>query len=242
MRPRAQRSPWEGAREEELAEPLLPRWFVLLALATVPVAIGVGIWALVGFGGGEVAVAERRPPPDGPLTTAVGAYNVGDLPARPVEVSCAFLQGIQAGGTQADRERIGDAVQSLCEVTVPGDAARRLQAFAQADGVVRFAQFAATGVDSTLDTSADPPVVLVNARLARAGTDPRWIAPLLVHDVTWLEREPGLAEAAVEAREMEAAICERLFTDTRPSRACDDAAAVLALPDPLAALTDAGFR
>lgn len=241
---RPSRSPYEGARVEELEEPLLPRWFVLLALGAVPVAIGVLVWAFLAFGPEEVSVAARRPVPveGSGLSTAVGERNVGDLDPLAVPAECPLVEGIMAGGTSADVERISAGVNALCEVTVPGGAAERLGTFAGAGGVVRFAQFEATGVDSTLDLGGEVPVVLVNARLAQPSTDPRWISPLLVHDVAYVELEPGLASAELEARTAEDRICGQLFTEDRPSRACDDAAALLALPDPLGALQEAGYR
>lgn len=242
-RVREPRAPYAGARVEELEEPLLPRWFVLLLLAAIPVAIGVAIWAFVVFGTDEVPAAERRPPPsaDGSLTTNVGGFNVGELAPERLSPSCGFLQGIRAAGTGTDRERIATAVEALCEVRLPTAAGPRLGAFADAGGVVRFAQFQATGVDSSMEVSGDPPRILLNARFARDDTDPLWIAPLLVHDTTYLELSPGSASAALEAREHEAAVCAELFAESRPSRACEDAAAVLELLDPLRALESAGF-
>lgn len=237
-------SVYEGARTGELEDPLLPRWFVLLGLAAIPAAIGVLIWAFVAFGPEEVPVAARRPPPveGSTLTTAVGDLNVGDLDPLELAPGCSLLEGIRAGGTAGDIDRIGQAVDELCELVLPGDIARRLQAFAQAGGVVRFAQFEATGVDSTLDTAGEVPLVLVNARLARGGTDPLWIGPLIVHDTTWLEEPVGTAAGALVAREAEAEICSRMFLPEDRSRACNDAAALLALDDPLAALEAEGFR
>lgn len=238
-------SPYEGARVEELEEPLLPRWFVVLAVVSVPVALGVAVWAFVVFGPDEVAVAERRPPPpeSSPLTTDVGRYNVGTTPARPVPLEdCELFQGIGAAGSDADRQRIATALSALCEAPMSTEVAERMRSLAQSQGVIRFAQFEATGVDSTLDLGATPPVVLVNARFARADTEPLWIAPLVVHDVTYLDAEPGLASSELAARRAEARTCEVVLTDVRPSRACQDAEKLLRAPDSLQALEAAGFR
>jgi hypothetical protein len=238
------RSPYEGARVEELEEPLLPRWFVLLALGAIPVALGVAVWAFVAFGPDDLPVAERRPPPapTGALTTDVGQYTVGESEAvdLPLE-GCAPFQGVRAAGSEADRQRIDAALVALCDGPVPEDVARRIRLLGQRRGEIRFAQFQATGVDSTLDLGADPPRVLLNARFAREDTDPLWIAPLVVHDTTYLEAPVGTAASALEARTREADACERLLVDARPSRACEDAAALLALLDPVRALQAAGF-
>lgn len=227
------------ARTGELGDPLLPRWFVLLAVVSVPVAIGVAVAAFAVFAPGAVDVVERRPPPGAGLTTAVGDLVVGDRTPVPVEGLCPLLDGVQAAGTDADRAAFERAATALCDVAHDEDAARRLQAFARAGGVLRFAQFAATGVDSTADLAASPPAIYVNARFAR--TDPRAIAPLVVHDTTFLEEDPALAPSALAARTAEAEVCDDLFGDGRAPRGCDDARGVLELDDPISALRAAGF-
>ncbi len=238
------RSVYDGARVEELNEPLLPRWFVLLMVGAVPVALGVAVWAFIVFGPEEVPVAERRPPPDptGQLTTDVGQYNVGESVAVPLPLAdCQLFRGIRAAGSEADRARIELALATLCEQRLPEDVARRVQLLASMQGEIRFAQFQATGIDSTLDRFEDTPRILLNARFAREDTDPLWIAPLVVHDTTYLELSAGTVEAALEARQNEADTCRALFTQTRPSRACQDAYELLDFISPARALEDAGF-
>lgn len=231
--------PWRGAPTSELADQVLPRWFVVLAVVLVPLAIVAAVLAFVAFDPEEVPVAARRPPPSGGFTTGVGAVVVGDSPARPADGLCAALDGVAVGGTTEDRAQLARGLEALCSVGLPGDVAARLERFARAGGVVRFAQFELTGVDSTADLQAEPPLLLVNAKFAR--TSPAFIAPLLAHDATFLEADPATAEGALEARQAEAAICEELFAAERPPRGCDDAAALLGLEDPLAALRAAGF-
>lgn len=239
---RRPRSVYAGARVEALEEPLLPRWFVLLAVALVPVALGVVVWAFVVFGPEEVPFAERRPPPSAQgLTTDVGQYNVGESQAQPLATTCTLVEGIRAAGSEADRARIALASDALCEVTLPVEVAQRLVAFGRAQGEVRFAQFQATGIDSTMDFGVDPPRLLLNARFASNTTDPLWITPLLVHDTTYLDLDAAEATSALAAREAEAAVCDQLFEVERPSRACDDAAGLLELLDPMRALQAAGF-
>ncbi len=235
---------YEGARTEELEEPLLPRWFVLLALAAIPVAIGVAIWAFVVFGPEEVPVAERRPPdPQGRLTTDVGQYNIGETAAVPlVFPECQFFRGIRAGGSDLDRSRIQTALSTLCASRPPEAVAQGIAAFAARRGVIRFAQFQATGVDSTLDLGAEDPLLLLNARFSREDTEPLWIAPLVAHDTTYMSEPVGQAESELEARTREAAVCDLVLDDTRPSRACDDAAELLGFIDPIRALQSAGFE
>lgn len=248
-RSRQGKDPWRKTPTSELADQVLPRWFVLTALALIPVALAAVVVVFVAFGSDPLPPAERRPPPAGGLTTGVGDFTVGPSVPVPVEGLCPSLDGTQVAGTEADRAVLATGLQALCDIRLDAELALRLRAFAQAGGVVRFAQFEVTGVDSTAQLDASPPRILVNAKFAR--TDPTWIAPLVAHDVTFLQRDPATAEAALAAREVEAMVCERLFTghagsppapSRRPSRGCNDAAAVLALPDPLTALRDAGFR
>lgn len=241
---RRNRSVYDGARVEELEEPLLPRWFVLLAVGLIPVALGVAVWAFVVFGPEPVAVADRRPPPGevGMLTTGVGQYNIGSSEALTLPLTdCPLFRGIRAGGSTLDQQLIDTALSAYCEQRIPEAVARRMRAFAADRGVIRFAQFQATGVDSTLDLGEDPPLILINARFAAEDTDPLWIAPLVVHDVTYLEEGLGTADAELQARELEVDACDKLFVDSRPSRACEDGQAVLDLLDPIRALEAAGY-
>ncbi|MGH3664788.1 MAG: hypothetical protein ACRDU8_01630, partial [Egibacteraceae bacterium] len=197
----APRDPWRRSPVGELSDQLLPRWFVITCVVLVPVAVVAAIAAFVAFGPDQVPVAARRPPPASALTTAVGDFNVGDSPPVPYAGVCPRLEGVQVAGTDTDQATLRRGVAGLCNVTLPPEVTRRLGSFAERDGVVRFAQFEATGVDSTAMLDADPPVVLVNARLQR--TDPLWIAPLVAHDVTYLALDPAAAASAVAARRAE---------------------------------------
>jgi len=218
---------------------VLPRWFVLVALAMIPIAIGAVIAAFVVSGPDPLPVAARRPPPAGGLTTAVGDFRVGESSPIPVDRLCPTLKGIQIAGEPADRNALATGLQALCSIRLDAELARNLNDFARQGGVVRFAQFEATGVDSTAEMGASPPRILVNARFAR--TDPTWIAPLVAHDVTFLHTDPALASSALAARQAEARVCGRVFTDRRVPSGCRDAAELLGLPNPLTALREAGF-
>ncbi len=234
------RDPWRRTRVGELQDQLLPRWFVVTAVVSVPLAIAALAAAFVVFGPDEVPVAARRPRPAGELTNAVGRFDIGASQPERYAEACPMLAGVQVAGTAADRAALRTGLAGLCNTTLPDEVAARLSRFAAAGGVVRFAQFEATGVDSTARLGADPPVVLVNARLQR--TDPLWIAPLVAHDTTYLDTDPTTAAGALEARQVEDLVCDRLLQGRRESRGCDDAEALLALPDPLTALREAGYR
>ncbi|PSO52543.1 MAG: hypothetical protein BRC31_04570 [Actinobacteria bacterium QS_5_72_10] len=71
-RRRRVRDPYAESPVDELSEPVLPRWFVLLAVVTVPAAIAVFALAFPVLGGDDaVPPAQRRPPPaDPPMWSA----------------------------------------------------------------------------------------------------------------------------------------------------------------------------
>lgn len=237
---RRSEDPWRHAPVEELQDQVLPRWFVLTALVLIPAGVAVFVAAFVMADPGGVPVAARRPPPDEGLTNAVGDLAAGDARPVPYDSACPELRGIRIAGTDRDRDLLRRALAGLCNIDLGPVALEAVRAFAEAGGVVRFATFAATGVDSTFAYGQDPPVLYVNARFSR--TDPLWIAPLIVHDATVAALGPGDATAAVAARTAELQVCDNLLGTAARSRGCADAAALLGLPDPLAALRDAGYR
>lgn len=234
------KDPWRKTPTSELADQVLPRWFVLTAIAMIPIAIAAVIGAFMAFGPDRVPVAARRPPPAGGLTTGVGAFRVGSSDPVPVPQLCPTLDGTRVAGAVADQRALITGLNALCRIRLDVDVATRLQQFAREGGVLRLAQFQVTGVDSTADLRAEPPKIYVNAKFAR--TDPTWIAPLIAHDTTFLDLDPATAEGALAARRVEAQVCAELAAGRRPSRGCGDAKALLSLPDPLAALRAAGFR
>jgi hypothetical protein len=232
--------PWRDAPTSELGDPVLPRWFVLTAIAAVVAAIGVGIAAFVLPARSTVPEAARRPPPSAAWTTSVGAVEAGGSPPDPYDAPCALLDGLRLAGTAGDQAQLRRGLAALCTTPLPAATRDGLEAFAGAGGVVRFATFEATGVDSTASRRGDEPMILVNARFQR--TDPRWIAPLVAHDVVIRAGDPATAAAALAARRAELDVCASLLDDEAFSRACADAAAVVSTDDPLAALRDAGYR
>lgn len=241
VRPAPPSDPWRNAPVGELSEQLLPRWFVILAVVSVPVAIVIFVAAFLVMGSSEeVPVAERRPPPGvTALTHDVGEFAVGE--AEPVAWDadeCPLLDGVRIAGHAADIEALSAGLEALCGTDLGPATAARVSAFADAGGVVRFAVFEATGVDSTADL--DGRRILVNGKFAQG--NPAWIAPLVVHDATLLDLGPGEAEAGLAARQAEASVCDRLFGDGLRSRACEDAATLAGADDPMGELRAAGYR
>lgn len=226
----APRDPWRDAPTSELGDQVLPRWFVLLGAAAVLAALGAVVAAFLVFGPDEVPAAARRPPPAGGYAHDVGDLNVGaSEPVALDPVPCPELAGLRVAGSEADRAALAEGLAPLC------DRPELVAPFAAAGGVVRFAQFENTGVDST--ASLDQPLILLNNRYAV--TDPAQIAPLVVHDLVVRAGDPAAAQTALDARAAEAEACAELTID---SPGCRAAAAVLALDDPLAALREAGYR
>lgn len=233
--------PWARTPSGELADPLLPRWFVVTVLVTIPAAIGAVVAAFVVFSHAEVPVAERRPPPsEAGLTAGTGEVALGDADPEGLEADCPVVAGLRIAGGEADRETLSDGVNGLCDADLDADTADRVGRLAEAGAVVRFAVFERTGVDSAADLDAQPQQVLLNARFSR--TEPRWIAPLVALEATFLDADPTTAEGVLRARRAERRVCRSLFGGTRPSRACQDAQALLSLEDPQAALRAAGYR
>jgi hypothetical protein len=232
--------PWRNAPTSELGDQVLPRWFVLTAIAAVVAAIVVGVAAFVLPRGATVPEAARRPPPSAEWTTAVGAIEAGGSPSDPYDPPCALLDGVRLGGSAGDQAQLRRGLAALCNTSLPAAARAGLQGFADAGGTVRFATFEATGVDSTASRGADNPTILINTRFQR--TDARWIAPLIAHDVVARDRNPATAETALTARRAELAVCVALLDEQAFSRACADADAVVSADDPLGALRDAGYR
>jgi hypothetical protein len=172
-------------------------------------------------------------------TNAVGEVQTGITDAAPYDAPCGLLRGIQIAGTEADRTRLRQGLAGLCNIDLPADVAGDIRAFTERSGIVRFATFEATGVDSTAARD-DPPTVFVNARFQR--TDPLWIAPLIAHDAVLRNGDSGAAERALAARQAELTVCDRLLGGSERSRGCADAARITAMDDPLGALRDAGFE
>lgn len=238
------RDPYAGLPvDPEYGEPILPRWFVLAVLGLVAAAVVLGAIAFVGFGTGligadDVPVAERRPPPAGDLATGVGELTVEDSPTEEPSELCPAAEGVRVGGTDEEQARLADAIEAAC--TVGEDA---LAPLGQVGAEVRFAGFEATGVDATTDVAAEPPVVHVNARFAQQ--DARLIVPLLAHEAELVAaaragEDVGAVDVALAARQRQHEVCGQVLD--APSRACEDAAELLADPDAPDRLRAAGFR
>lgn len=229
---RSRKDPYEGLPVDELDEPILPRWFVMTLLVSIPVAVVVFVVAFFFAAGGDTPLAERRPPPDGGLTSAVGAMETGDREPVAHDPACPAVDGFWVAGTELDRATLAQGLDLLCDA--PADVRARVAEFAATGPVMRFAAFEKTGVDVT----GDDDTVFVNARFSR--TPPSVIGPLVAYQAVVTAGDASEAATILGARRIEFEACDALVDER--SRPCDDAADLLALQDPLAALEDAGFR
>lgn len=239
----ASRDPYATAPVGELSEPLLPRWFVLLAVVAVPVALAVFLVAFPFLGSDELPVTDVRPPPPagGAFSHDVGEVTVGSAEPQPADAECPAVSGFAVAGAESDRQRLDTGLNALCDTGVSADASPALAALRDAGAVVRFAVFERTEVNSVVEVGADPPRVLINARFAGV-PQPRWVTPLIVHEAVMFDGDPATAATAVAARRAELAVCEALFDPDDFSSGCETAAELLALDDPAAALRDAGYE
>lgn len=237
------RDPYAESPVDELSEPVLPRWFVLLAVVTVPAAIAVFALAFPVLGGDDaVPPAERRPPPaDGELTHDVGQVRVGSGEPQPADVECDAARGLRVAGREPQRQRLHTALAALCELGAPGGVAPAIATLAEAEAVIRFAGFSRSGVPSTVDLGGQAPVVLINVGFTRAQR-PRWITPLIVHDAVTVAGRAGTIDTELAARRAELAACEALFDPEGLSANCRTARQLLAGEDPKGALADAGYQ
>lgn len=244
------RDPWRKTRVGEQGDPLLPRWFAILAVLIVPVGLTVGVVAFLSAGRGEVPVAERRPPDAGDLTTAVGELAAGEAAPEPLGGSCPVVDGIRIAGETRDIAALREGLAALCEVALPGEVVSPLRGFGAQSGIVRFAVFERTAVDSTArrlrvrhqgsSSTREQPVIFLNAKYSR--TAEAWLAPLVAYEAVLLaDGDLVAADTVVRARQAELTVCRTLgLEDATPG--CRDAADLLALPDAAAALRDAGYR
>lgn len=232
------RDPWRRTRVGEQGDPLLPRWFAIFAVVAVPVGLIVAVVAFFGFGRSTLPVAERRPAGEAGWTADVGRLEAGTRAPAPFDAPCRVVEGLQVAGEEPERERLREGLSGLCRRALPPDVVAPLRALAGERGLVRFAVFERTGVDATSRGGAEP-VVHLNAKYSR--TPPEWLAPLVTYEAAMLAGDPATAETVLRARRAELTVCRTLGLETR-APGCRDAAALLALPDPAAALGAAGYR
>jgi hypothetical protein len=238
--------------------PRLPWWLwtvVVLALAAA-VVVATLILVTATSRPAEISLGARRSPPGAGLTHDVGPWTAAAL--RPGQAgvvveraTCPRLANLRLAGTPAEVSSLREAASAVCALRSTGgiDAART--GLDQADAVVAFADFTATGNESTavlrpaegLQLHGARVAVLLNAKFRRNAA--ARAVPLLIHEGAHLAAGAEDAEAEVAAREAEVIACDRVFAlgGLEPNRGCEDARALLApgRDEALAELRAAGY-
>lgn len=226
-------------------EPVLPRWFAIALVVLVPVGVAVSVWAFTSFDREELSPAQRRPPGTTAMTHERGDAALNEITTTEPGPACATeitLLG-DAGGRAAGRRVLG----GVCTLLGRGGFERAeegLRRWTEHDGVLRFAVFEVTGLDSTARAEHGRVVIELNAKFQFE--DATLAAPAVIHELAHLAGSwPGSAVSAedeLEAVQAQARACEDLVLPDDPPRGCTDARALLEATDPLSLLLEAGYR
>jgi hypothetical protein len=226
-------------------EPVLARWFAIALVVLLPIGLAVSVWALTSFDRDALGPAERRPPGTATVSHERGTAALNATTVAEPGPACAT--GIDVIGDDGARAAGRRALGAVCTLLGRGGldaAATGLQRLAAADGVVRFAVFEVTGLDSSTRVEDGRPVIELNAKYQF--DDASLAAPALVHELVHLAEgfpgEPVSDAGELRAMRAQSRVCAALVLDDDPPRACNDATELLASDDPLSRLGDAGYR
>lgn len=235
----------DGLPALDSGEPVLARWFVILMLVLVPVGLGVSVWALTAFDREELTAAERRPPGTAEVTHERGQAALNDTLVTESGPACAAA--IDVVGDDGARAAGRRALGGLCTLVSRGGldtVAEGLARWGELDGVLRFAVFEVSGLDSSARLEDGRLVIELNAKYQF--DDATLAAPALAHELAHLADgfpgEPVSDAAELRAVEVQARVCDDLVISGDPPRACLDAEELLGAEDPLSLLDDAGYR
>lgn len=225
-------------------EPILARWFVILMLILVPLGLAVSIWAWLSIDREALSPAARRPPGTAEITHDRGTAVLNDDVSTEPGPECA--EDVDVFGDEGARAAGRRALSGVCTVLRRGetDAAETgLDAWIDGDGLLRFAVFERTGLDSSARVEDGRIVIELNAKFQFE--DASEAAPFIVHELVHLADgwpgEPVTDRDELRALQAQAAACDILVFRNEAPRGCDDAAALLADPDPLSLLDEAGY-
>lgn len=227
-------------------EPVLQRWFVLFALAMVPVAIAVVVWAFLSIDRDELTAAERRPAGGPTVTIARGEAMLAET--RDAEPGPGCAQAIRIIGDAGSRTAAAAALDGVCELIDRGDfpeVREGLVTWIAGGGQLRVATFELAGVESSARLEDDRLIVELNARFQFEA--PIRGAPAIAHQLVLLT-DPGWPGAAVgvttelAGAEVQRRACEVLELGDPAPRGCRDAVELLDVADPIGDLLEVGFR
>lgn len=227
-------------------EPVLARWFAIAMIILVPLGLGVSIWAFLSTDREVLTAAERRPVGTAEVTHERGQAGLNEILESEPGPSCA--SGISVvgdeGAVAAGRRALGALCQLLDRGVLDEKAAEGLQAWAASDGILRFAVFEITGLDSSARLEDGRLIVELNAKFQFQ--DATRATPAIAHELVHLADDwPGAPlsdNAELRAVTVQDQACQALVLRDQPPRGCEDARELLTDPDPLSLLGEAGYR
>lgn len=231
-------------------EPVLHRWFVLTMIGLSVVAVGLTLALLTARTSPpavELPPAERRPPGTPTVTHERGDIVLSETQDVEDGVGCA--PAVRLVGDEGGRATVRRALLAVCQQLRSRDdalapVAAGLDRLADQRGILRVSLGEATGVDSSARVEDGTLVVELAPKFQF--DDATEAAPFLAHELAhigggdWPGEAPDVDDELAALR-AQAVSCERLLLGEDAPRGCADAGAVLDLPDPRAALRDAGY-
>src|SRR6266545_1956080 len=237
-------TPVEAAAVKARPWPRLPWWLWLVAAATSALMVAAAI-ALVGADRPAAPLGAGRSAPSGQFSHDVGEARVPALEeanrARVTRrhATCPRLAGLTLVGTSGEVDLLAEAADRVCGL-------RTTEPIDRDHATVVFAEFRASGNESTTRFAPGGPTVLVNGKFSRGPAER--VAVLLVHEGAHVAAGgPPDAAGELAAVRAQADSCQRLFPAQGrlgPNRSCLDAAALLAAGETraLTALRAEGYR
>jgi hypothetical protein len=248
---RSGRPPLGPMREDGLptlatGEPVLARWFVIVMLLLVPIAIAVMLVAWRATDREPLGTVERRLVGGPTVTVDRGDAQFPEATETQPGPDCAAAATLVGDDSAraAARRALGATCQLVRELDLPA-AEAGLAAWLAADALMRVGVFERSGTDASARLEDGRLVLELNARFLFE--DATRAAPALVHQLVLIGQPdwPGAtitADAELTAAREQLVACARLVLPAGLPRACLDAEELLALDDPRAALVAAGFR
>jgi hypothetical protein len=244
-------TPVEAAAIKARPWPRLPWWLWLVVAATGTLMVAVAV-ALVSANRPAAPLGAGRSAPSGQLSHDVGEARVPALDSANRALvtrrhpTCPRLAALTLVGTPGEVDLLAAAADRICglRTTEPIDRAR--QALERDRATVVFAEFRASGNESTTRFAPGGATVLVNGKFSQGPAER--VAVLLVHEGAHVAAGgPPDAAGELAAVRAQADACQRLFPAQGrlgPNRSCLDAAALLAAGEAraLAALRAEGYR